>query len=148
MADYSPETFAARWAEDCSPPSGTKSERAGKARNGRFTGVTHLSLLSAKTAGLSGHNWITQAESSTSTWYAFAEQVKTTKDSIYESDGHWGAGQRRLANSLTMATVIVFTICGESDVTGILRSSRLPPARISSTIWRRYFQRTVHDSSA
>ena len=58
-----------------SAPSETKSGRAGKARNGRFTGVTHLSLLSAKTAGISGHNPTTQAESSTSTWYAFAGHV-------------------------------------------------------------------------
>ena len=46
-----------------------------------------MSLLSAKTAGISGHNRITQAESSTSTWYAFAGQVKTTKDSIYDLTG-------------------------------------------------------------
>jgi hypothetical protein len=34
-----------------------------------------LSLWSAKTAGISGHNPTTQAESSTSTWYAFAGHV-------------------------------------------------------------------------
>jgi hypothetical protein len=34
-----------------------------------------LTLLSAKTAGISGHNPTTQAESSTSTWYTFAGHV-------------------------------------------------------------------------
>jgi hypothetical protein len=37
--------------------------------------TTHLTLLSAKTAGISGHNPTTQAESSTLTWYAFPGHV-------------------------------------------------------------------------
>src|ERR1700731_1165532 len=67
-----------------SAPSETKSGRIGKARNGRFTGVTHLSLWSAKTAGIFGHNRTTQAESSTSTWYTFAGHVKTITVSTYK----------------------------------------------------------------
>jgi hypothetical protein len=50
-----------------------------KARNGQFTGDTHLSLLRAENAGQTGLNRITQAEFSTSTWYAFAGQVKTNR---------------------------------------------------------------------
>jgi hypothetical protein len=62
-----------------------------------------LSLRSTKTAGISGHNPTTQAESSTSTWYAFAGHVtgrilyfdlvrfrgacQTTKDSTYDLTG-------------------------------------------------------------
>jgi indoleamine 2,3-dioxygenase len=38
-----------------------------------------LSLWSAKTAGISGHNPTTQAESSTSTWYAFAGHVNNRR---------------------------------------------------------------------
>ena len=64
---------------DRGAPSGTKSGRAEKVPNGQFTGATHLSLLSAKTAGISGHNPTTQAELSTSTWYAFAGHVKQPK---------------------------------------------------------------------
>src|ERR1700736_387030 len=60
---------------DRGAPSGSKSGRAEKAHNGRFTGATHLSLLSAKTAGISGHNRATQAELSTYDWYAFAGHV-------------------------------------------------------------------------
>src|ERR1700736_1785364 len=62
---------------DRGAPSGSKSGRAEKAHNGRFTGATHLSLLSAKTAGISGHNRATQAELSTYDWYAFAGHVKS-----------------------------------------------------------------------
>src|SRR5713226_6812954 len=54
---------------------GTSSGPAGKARSGRFTGETHLSLLRSQNAGQTGLNRITQAVSSTSTWYAFAGQV-------------------------------------------------------------------------
>ena len=56
--------------------SGTSSGPGGKARSGQFTGATHLSLRSAKTAGQAGPNRITQAVFSTSTWYVFAGQVK------------------------------------------------------------------------
>jgi indoleamine 2,3-dioxygenase len=38
-----------------------------------------LSLWNAKTAGISGHNPTTQAESSTSTWYAFAGHVNNRR---------------------------------------------------------------------
>ena len=55
--------------------SGTSSGPGGKARSGHFTGDTHLSLLSAKNAGQTGLNRITQAVFSTSAWYAFAGQV-------------------------------------------------------------------------
>ena len=43
-----------------------------------------MSLLSAKTAGISGHNRTTQAEFSTSTWYTFAGHVKTITVSTYK----------------------------------------------------------------
>ena len=55
--------------------SGTSSGPGGKARSGHFTGDTHLSLLSAKNAGQTGLNRITQAVFSTSACYAFAGQV-------------------------------------------------------------------------
>jgi hypothetical protein len=55
--------------------SGSSFGSTGKARRGQFTGDTHLSPLSAKNAGQTGLNRITQAVSSTSTWYAFAGQV-------------------------------------------------------------------------
>lgn len=55
---------------------GTSSGPDEKARSGQFTGDTHLSLLRAETAGQTGLNRITQAEFSTSTWYAFAGHVK------------------------------------------------------------------------
>ena len=54
---------------------GTSSGPGGKARSGQITGATQLSLLTAKNAGHTGLNWITQAVSSTSTWYAFAGHV-------------------------------------------------------------------------
>src|ERR1700694_4958664 len=54
---------------------GTSSGPGGKARSGQITGATQLSLLSATNAGHTGLNWITQAVSSTSTWYAFAGHV-------------------------------------------------------------------------
>jgi len=53
-------------------PSGTKSGRAEKARSGQFTGDTHLSLWSAKNAGQTGLNRITQAEFSTYDWHTLA----------------------------------------------------------------------------
>jgi len=43
-----------------------------------------LTLLSATNAGHTGLNWITQAVSSTSTWYAFAGHVKTITVSTYK----------------------------------------------------------------
>src|ERR1700676_5612633 len=54
---------------------GTSSGPGGKARSGQITGDTQLSLLSATNAGHTGLNWITQAVSSTSTWYTFAGHV-------------------------------------------------------------------------
>jgi hypothetical protein len=59
--------------------SGTSSGPDEKARNGQFTGDTHLSLLRAENAGQTGLNRITQAEFYTSTCYAFAGQVKTNR---------------------------------------------------------------------
>jgi hypothetical protein len=59
--------------------SGTSSGPVEKARSGQFTGATHLSLLRAKNAGISGLNRTTQAASSTSSWYAFAGNVKQPK---------------------------------------------------------------------
>ena len=44
-----------------------------------------MSLWSARTAGISGHNPTTQADLSTSTWYAFAGHVKT-KDVVKLGD--------------------------------------------------------------
>src|ERR1700680_880880 len=58
---------------------GTSSGPGGKARSGQITGATQLSLLSAKNAGHTGLNWITQAVSSTSTWYAFAGHVNNRR---------------------------------------------------------------------
>src|SRR5271169_3813736 len=60
---------------DCGGRSGSSFSSTGKARGGQFTGDTHLSPLSAKNAGQTGLNRITQAVSSTSTWYAFAGHV-------------------------------------------------------------------------
>src|ERR1700730_12812587 len=60
---------------DRSARPGTSSGPGGKARSGQITGATQLTLLSATNAGHTGLNWITQAVSSTSTWYAFAGHV-------------------------------------------------------------------------
>src|ERR1700693_4980537 len=56
---------------------GTSSGPGGKARSGQITGDTQLSLLSAKNAGHTGLNWITQPVFSTSIWYAFAGHVSS-----------------------------------------------------------------------
>ena len=71
--------------------SGTSSGPGGKARSGHFPGDTHLSLLSAKNAGQTGLNRITQAVFSTSAWYAFAGQVKVMamiKPLCHSNRGH------------------------------------------------------------
>jgi hypothetical protein len=47
---------------------------------GQVTGDTQLSLLSAKNAGHTGLNWITQAVFSTSTCYAFAGHVISSQE--------------------------------------------------------------------
>ena len=67
---------------DRAVPSGTSFGPVGKARNGRNTGDTQLSLLSAKNAGQAGFNWITQAVFSTSTRDAFAGQVKNRRTQL------------------------------------------------------------------
>ena len=75
LRDNAPALFAAQWAETATPAPGTSSGPGGKARSGQITGDTQLSLLSAKNAGHTGLNRITQAVFSTSTWYAFAGHV-------------------------------------------------------------------------
>jgi hypothetical protein len=70
------QRYSRRNAERPRRRSGTSSGPPRKARRGRFTGDTQLSLLRAKNAGISGLNRTTQAEPSTSTWYAFAGQVR------------------------------------------------------------------------
>jgi hypothetical protein len=75
-----------------------------------------LSLLSAKTAGISGHNPTTQAESSTSTWYAFAGHVR--KDVLVhlfaqKEETYWALPRVRIHPSPpTSPSVVVLT--GES----------------------------------
>ena len=76
LRDNAPALFAAQWAETATPGPEPVPASVGKARNGQITGDTQLSLLSAKNAGHTGLNWITQPVFSTLTWYAFAGQVR------------------------------------------------------------------------
>src|SRR5271155_882912 len=85
---------------------GTSSGSAGKARDGQFTGDTHLSLLSAENAGQTGLNRITHAESSTSTWYAFAGQVNNRR-SLFMIGGKSGCRPNRMVGKLPLGTATI-----------------------------------------
>jgi hypothetical protein len=56
-----------------------------------------LSLLSATNAGHTGLNWITQAVSSTSTWYAFAEHVRPHRHQRFELEGDEALFEQNIA---------------------------------------------------
>src|SRR5277367_6348892 len=94
--------------------SGSSFGSTGKARGGQFTGDTHLSPLSAKTAGQTGLNRTTHAVSSTSTWYAFAGQV--TGDGLYLISAEF-SGCRPNASMLTAKCLIVLPITVAKKVT-------------------------------
>jgi intracellular sulfur oxidation DsrE/DsrF family protein len=69
-----------------------------------------LSLLSAKTAGISGHNPTTQAESSTSTWYAFAGHV-IRRRTLPHSGGVFGCRPLHIDIPVKLAEVkVVFSV--------------------------------------
>ena len=74
LHDRAPALFAAQWAKTAAPgpkpvPAPARMPVAGKILR------SHLSPLSVRNAGQTGLNRITQAVSSTSTWYAFAGHV-------------------------------------------------------------------------
>jgi hypothetical protein len=72
--------------------------------------------LSAKNAGQTGLNRITQAVSSTSTWYAFAGQVKLTTVSTYE---WWELGVQTTGRGHATNNVRTFCCMGLSFLTAL-----------------------------
>ena len=90
-----PAVFAAQWTETAETGPEAVSVRPGKPAEGQFTGDTHLSPLSAQNAGQTGLNRITQAVSSTSTWYTFAGQVSQETDSTLFLAGVFGVQAMR-----------------------------------------------------
>src|SRR5277367_5935634 len=79
---------------------GTSSGPGEDARNEQNNRGTHLSPLSVRNAGQTGLNRITQAVFSTSTWYAFAEQVIQRRTLPYFGGVFGGRPHRKYSGCL------------------------------------------------